>query len=288
MTNTGLWSRFTGYVSGTTAPMSPAALAAPPARTTPNTTLILDTQHEYLRVSADVQVMYTMPSTAIARDQVFQIARAAIQRRAEEVSRRYTVTQPDRIHAELCSELRDPTPIGVDDARAWAACAGVRARSEDREVVERFEQAQIRISERARQDESSEYLRRRIEPLLTDPRRATAWWLANNPTRIADLLAMAQIFTQLHDIFTAGPVPDPATPETLGDLVDELSASIDTPGAHLLGWQLRRLFAMNDRHDLAERAARLSGVSDPLGPIDSPEIDDPDTDLPGSGEPDGE
>lgn len=225
--------------------------------------LILDSRHEYLRFTASIKIWYTTTNGAVPADQVAQFAQSAIHQRAEETSRQYPVTQSERLRNRLCVELYQPRPAGLAGVTAAGFCTQVLVRPEDREAVERYERAERRRTELALELEIAELRGRHLQPLLTDPLRATAWWLGMNESRVDSLPDVARTFTELRQTLASPaerqPWSDPS--DTWGTLIDELVDANDRPTNHLLARQLRRLFTFNGRTDLAQRAAQLDGDS---------------------------
>jgi len=232
----------------------------PAAPTPPVVDLVLDSRHEFLRFTASVRIWYTTADGAVPAEQLAQLAQAAIHRRAEQVSRQYAVTQSERLRNELCVELREHRPISLPGATAAGFCTQVLVRQEDREAVERYEQTARRRRDLAQELEIAELRGRHLQPLLTDPLRATAWWLGMNESQVDSLPNVARTFAELRETLSGSTlsVSEPAPPDTLGGLVDELVDANDQPANHLLIQQLLRLFRFNGRTDLAERAAQVA------------------------------
>ncbi|MEV0842070.1 hypothetical protein AB0I55_21220 [Actinocatenispora sera] len=262
MSNDNFWTRIIGR--GTAATAATRTFGPPPIPTMPPpplVELILDSRHEFLRFTASVKIWYTTTNGTVSNDHVARFAQAAIHRRAEEVSRQYAVTQSERLRNELCVALYEAKPISLQGVTAAGYCTQILVRQEDREAVERYERTARRRAELAQELEIDALRGQRLQPLLTDPLRATAWWLGMNESRVDSLPEVAQTFTALRQTLAGpagrGSVANPA--DTWGTLVDELVDSNDRPANHLLTRQLRRLFAFNGRTDLANRAAQLDG-----------------------------
>lgn len=236
--------------------------APAPAPLEPNTWLMLDSTHPYLRFRAGMVIRYTAGSPHLPPGQAFQVARAAIHRRAEKISTQYPLTQDDRLRGELAVELAEHRPAG-GGVVAWAACTGIEVNPTDHQAVQQYEEAQRGLQVSRWQDELREYRMRSYQSLLTDPLRATTWWLTTNQDRdtITQLPDVARAFRELATILAPTPTVEPQAPDTLGHTIDDFLRDADPPAVHLTYQQMTRLYTDHNRADLISRAQRLNGTA---------------------------
>lgn len=233
-----------------------------PAPMEPNTWLTLESQHPYLRFRAGMAIRYTAGSPHLPPGQAFQIAQAAIHRRAEKLSTQYPLTQRDRLGAELAMELAEHRPAG-SGVVAWAACTGIEVDPTDYQAVQQYEEAQRRLQVNRWQDELREYRMRSYQSLLTDPLRATTWWLTTNQDKdtVTQLPDVARAFRELAAVLAPTPTVESQSPDTLGHTIDDFLRDADPPAVRLTYRQMTRLYTDHDRADLISRTQRLNSTA---------------------------
>ncbi|MGA8115719.1 MAG: hypothetical protein WCA46_18825, partial [Actinocatenispora sp.] len=198
-------------------PERPAVvIGGPAASLAANAWLRLDSANPFLYFHAGVHVMYTSRATDTTPAQAFEIAKAALHVRADEVSGRFAVTQADRLRAELTVALHERRPTAVDGVDAWASCPEIRVGEQDRTAMHEYENAQRQRQRLEWRYDVVEYQMRQLTPLLTDPERATAWWFAQHPDRSEDLPSIAEGFRAVRDLLRSERTHDPARTASLG------------------------------------------------------------------------
>lgn len=220
----------------------------------PNSWMMLDSAQPYLRFTVGLWVGYRSSDTPAA--QAFQIAQAAINRRAEQVSSQLSILQSDRLAGELAVALYDRQFTGTGGVSAWARCLEVRTDDADREALERYESAQRRLQVLRWQRDVAEHQLSAHQPLLTDPLRATAWWLVGHAEKTEQLPDVADRFCRVRDLLapSAGAyVEDVPEPDTLGRVVDEFATAADLPAQSMLTDHLAKLFREHGHASLADR-----------------------------------
>ncbi|MGW5362754.1 hypothetical protein [Actinopolymorpha pittospori] len=166
---------------------------------TSNTRLALGSSDRHFPFRVELAVEYsTGPDVAVATDP-FLVAQAEVAARAEKLAALRSLTEADRLRAELEAVLQNPVEVGRTGVIAWAHCTEVMVDPELRGAVNDREQTRQQIEILRWQRELQEYDIQYWHQLLTDPGRATAWWFAGDEEKIHQLLQVAGIFTTLRD-----------------------------------------------------------------------------------------
>lgn len=231
-------------------------LAGPPGWDLPTTHLTLDSRHPYLRFTVGLVIRYSVSGPASRLSDAFLIARAGIQRRAGRVSGQLTVAEPELLRAELEAALHNRLPVDDTGVTAWAHCTGVEVDPDERAAIEYHERAMRRLQLARWQHEAQEYEIAYLGDLITDPRRATAWWFTKNLDKVEHLAATAATFTSLRNTLAPAGVAAGEAPDGWEQIMTEAGA---VPAArHLISTQAARIFAEYGQPRLAERVRRLS------------------------------
>ncbi|EID56296.1 hypothetical protein [Saccharomonospora xinjiangensis] len=217
-------------------------------------TLTLPSTDAHLCFTAAVTVQARWRGSEPAPETLIDIAREGITRRAETVSRQRSLTESQRVHAELNTVLLDWGQVGSTPVESRGHCTSVQADPHLVEAVAGREQAAAReqaaswrVTERVRHTDQ-------LCGLLLDPLRATATWFLDNPDKPGDLVGVARQFQQLRGLLEAE-----KREETVGGLLDEFLVGSDPAVRVWLAGVARKVFEQYGRQDLA---ARLGNVEE--------------------------
>ncbi|MEV0705143.1 hypothetical protein AB0I53_45515 [Saccharopolyspora sp. NPDC050389] len=203
-----------------------------------------------MRFEAKLFVEYRWAGAGAAPPSARDIAREGVVRRAEELSRNRRLTECQRLHGELAVALLRWKPVEDTLVSSRAHCISVDAAPELVAAVAAREDSANHQVVLSWQHEQREHQAKRLQSLITDPLRATAWWFAANQDKPAELVQVATEFQQLRTILTH---EEEADEDSAGHLVDEFLNAVDVADQLYLLQILRKLFGDHGRSDLVER-----------------------------------
>jgi hypothetical protein len=182
--------------------------------------------------------------------------------RARPIAGALPVTAVQECRAELERAVSEPRPAGRTGVVTWAYCTDVIADPEHQQAVAARQEARQRARMREWQWQEEEHQIARLAQLVTDPLRATAWWLLGHQNEVRQLGDAADQFCRLRDRLLP-PEPASTVPGTVGQVVDEFCARADPVAVEqFLKWSTR-LFVTYQQDRLADQLRSVSSPDDP-------------------------
>jgi len=209
-------------------------------------------------------VRYRMETDVPSDADPFPLAVAAIRRRAEEISVKFSLSDSDRLWSELESSLRTRGVTEIPGLCAWARDIGLSADETDAATVAEYKRAKVLQRIGDWQWDRRQVNADRIAELLIDPCRATAWWLAKSePGDLGKAEGIAEMFTRVAGRLTgeAEPLPPPLPPpppppppadDSVGDVLEGLWEVLDPADRAGLSHMLAGYAERAGRQDLIE------------------------------------
>jgi hypothetical protein len=245
----------------------PETTPAPPvaADTTPNLRVPLPSQDELFTFQFVLAVRCLVDGrTAMALDDPLLIAKGAICQRIAPIARSMPITEAVRLRAEVEADLCKPQPVAGTPVVAWAHCLSIEVPEEWLAIVRRRQEALQEACVQAWRWQEQEQQIQFLAALMTDPRRATAWWLMRNEGSVDQLVDTARQFLTLRELLaeSGDDLPDEGSMATL---VERFWLEAAGPARELLGQHVAHLFDRHGRGDLAEQAKSLLAPGDAPG-----------------------
>jgi hypothetical protein len=242
---------------------APATTPAPPvaADTTPNLRIPLPSSDELFPFTFSLAVRCIVDGrTPMVPQDPLLIAKGAVVQRIAPLARSLPVTEAQRLRAEVEADLCKPQPVAGTPVVAWAHCLSVEVPEEWLDVVRRRQQALQDAVVQAWKWQEQEQEIQFLGNLITDPRRATAWWLMRNTDQVDRLVDTARQFQELREILAeSGDLPGQ---ESMATLVERFWLEAAGPARDLLTQHVAHLFDRHGRGDLAEQAKALLAAPD--------------------------
>ncbi|MFB9905513.1 hypothetical protein [Allokutzneria oryzae] len=216
--------------------------------------LSLNSADELLCFQAEVIIEAQWVGAESPPPAMFSMAQAHVAHRADEMSRRRTLTQFERLQGELNAALFSWMPVPGAPVRARGHCVSIQPDEEMLAVVEARERENGRRAALSWQVEQRLRAEEHARSLILDPLRATASWFIDNQDSPEQAVVIAQHFQELRDILS----PE-RQPESPGTLVDEVLTTADDVVRERLVFLLGNAFSSYGREDLRARLTSLLG-----------------------------
>ncbi|MBB5922052.1 hypothetical protein FHR81_003104 [Actinoalloteichus hoggarensis] len=187
------------------------------------------------------------------------VALAGLSSRAEEISRRRSLTEAQRLRGELDIGLAQALRVADTGVEAWGFCAEIEVDPDLLAAVAGRQQARRRAAVGEWEEAERRSRESRMRTLITDPLQATAWWYAGHQDQPKELAEVAKAFQQVSELVTPA---RPEVAETAGGLVDELVQTAGPDIGFHVRSTLRRIFAGYHRDDLCARLDALPVTED--------------------------
>lgn len=151
----------------------------------------------YFPFTVELDIQFRAAARSASPHDPFLVARHLLGQRVAHLSSDYALTQRDELRATLERALAAPITDDATNVLAWAHCTNVYADEEHVEIIRRKEQARRNLAanrwHRSERDDEIEY----FDAILTDPRKATAWWFSRNLDAPEQLPGIAETFSAL-------------------------------------------------------------------------------------------
>ncbi|MFC5289839.1 hypothetical protein ACFPM7_22525 [Actinokineospora guangxiensis] len=171
----------------------------------------------------DVRLLVEAKSPhASSQSTLLDIAGEGVVRRAERISRQYTVTDAIRLRGALTTALHSWCVVPGTGVLSRGRCTSIDVDAEIVASVAARELAEKRSFAASWQDERRVQQAEQVRSRLLDPLRATAWWFVENQDKPERLEEVALAFDKARAILAPT-----AASDSPGQLIDNIVATSD-------------------------------------------------------------
>lgn len=190
------------------------------------------------------------------------VAKGDVSWRAQQIARTLPITEVEQCRAVLEMAVSEPRQVGHTGVVSWAHCTLLTADPTQQEAVDARQDSTRREQMREWQWADEEHQIGRLAELVTDPLRATAWWLLAHQNAADRLDTVAEQFCRLRDRLVPPQQPTADMSDSVGRVVDEFCARADPMAVEQLTKWTARLFETYQQDMLASRLREVHEGSD--------------------------
>lgn len=199
-------------------------------------------------------IVYFRASASVITPDPMSIAAVSIRRRAEQICSNVSLMDVDRLEMDLEVELGLLKTTDHAQVDACAKAVSVSADQREIDAVAEYERSRALALLGDWQWEQRQARATQIIELLSDPRRATAWWLASDPPNDLDSAKqVALTFVDVAEILNTGATPHNGAVDVISRLWNELDPVGRGGMLHVLG----QYAAQAGKSELLEALERL-------------------------------
>jgi hypothetical protein len=185
------------------------------------------------------------------------VAKGDVSWRAQQIARGLPITEVEQCRAVLEMTVSEPRQVGHTGVVSWGHCTLLTADPAQQQAVVSQQDSTRRTQMREWQWADEEHQIGRLAELITDPLRATAWWLLGHQDDTGRLDTVADQFCRLRDRLIPPEGPAPRNSDSLGEVVDEFCAQAGPMAVEQLIKWTARLFETYQQDMLATRLREI-------------------------------